>query len=349
MANIINKHILEYDSTKSIFGNFRLQMESANARPGELITTPIESFERHEEFLDWSWFHTFNTDFFNKGDKVLWVGSCIAEDFADGFESYTDNNVIRIGQGVNSFRSQEVYLRWLFDEEPVDFNSNPPWDGYKDSQYNLSKRDRQMMLLQLHNTNKVVLFTGTTELIHDSKTGLDMPMMPPMKFLDRDRHVIRRISYEENIQSLRNILQLLEKHLTKDVLFITTPFSQASQSWEGDLPPVPLTFEQKAHIKSALSIVSPHNYFPMYEMIYEYFPSFRDKGTHIHNDITVTFIEMLKIWYSDFDIPTTKKEFMTEFLRRRKSFVQRALESRALPRGDVPAAKVTLYQSVDYL
>jgi hypothetical protein len=201
----------------------------------------------------------------------------------------------------------------------------------------------------LHNTNKVVLFTGTTELIHDTKTGLDMPMMPPMMFLDRNRHIIRRISYEENIQSLRNILQILEKHLTKDVLFITTPFSQASQSWEGDLPPVPLTFEQKAHIKTALSVVSPHNYFPMYEMIYEYFPSFRDKGTHIHNDITVSFIEMLKIWYSDFDMPTTKKEFMKEFLRCRKSFVQRALESRALPKDHVPAAKVNLYESVDYL
>ena len=348
MANIINKHILEMDSTESVFGNFKLRMESANARPGKLITTPIESFERHEEFFDWEWFHTFNTDFFETGDKILWIGSCIAEDFADGFAKYTDNNVIRIGQGVNSFRSQELYLRWLVDDEPLNYSNNSLWEGYKDSLYNLSNRDRQMMLMQLQNTNKVVLFTGTTELLHDKHTGLDMPMMPPMQFLNRERHIIRRISYEENIQSLRNIVNLLEKHLTKNVLFITTPFSQASQSWEGDLPPIPLTFEQKAHIKSAVSIVAPDNYFPMYEMIYEYFPSFRDKGTHIHNDIIYQFVDMLALWYSNFNTVYTKKEFMKEFCTVRKSFVQRALESRALPKDHVPAARETKYESVDY-
>lgn len=344
MADIINRDPIEMAQTKSIFGNFNLTMEVANTRPGELITAPIESFERHETFFDWEWFNAFNTDFFEPSDNLLWIGSCIAEDFGNIFDQYTNSNkVIRLGQGVNCFRSQEVFLRWLFDDEPFDLVNNPPWEGFKEKEYYISKRDREMMRLQIANCNKVVLFTGTTELLYDSHTGLDLHRMPPTKYLDWNRHKIRRCTYEENVTALRNVIALLEKHLAKDILFITTPFGAPSQSWEGDQPPLPLTAIGKATIRSAINEVRPLDYFPMYEMIYEYIPMFRDKGQHIHYDVTKTFVEMLAIWYGNFPNTQTKKEFMQEFGRLRKSFVLRQLESRAMPKEDVAPAQSSPY------
>lgn len=339
MADIINRDPIEMAQTKSVFGNFNLTMEVANTRPGELITAPIESFERHETFFDYEWFNSFDTDFFKQGDNVLWIGSCITQDFGEGFDLLTNNNIIRLGQGVNCFRSQEVFLRWLFDDEPFDLVNNPPWEGFKEKEYYISKRDREMMRLKIANTDKVVLFTGTTELLYDSHTGIDLHRMPPVDKLDWNRHKIRRCTYQENVQALKNVSALIKKHLTKDILFITTPFGFPSQSWEGDHPPLPLTFISKAHIRTAIDEVCPQNYFPMYEMIYEYVPMFRDKGQHIHNDVIRSFIEMLAIWYGDFPSNRSKKEFMADFGIMRKSFVQRQLESRAMPKDHIPAAK----------
>lgn len=338
MANIINKDQIEMAETKSVFGNFNLRMEVANARPGELITGPVESFERHETFFDWEWFHSFNTNFFELNDNVLWIGSCITQDFGQGFDSYTNNNIIRLGQGVNCFRSLEVYLRWLFDDQPVDLVNNPPWENFKEKDCNLSRRDREMMRLKIAHTNKVVLFTGTTELVYDSHTGLDLHRMPPIDKLDWDRHKIRRCSYQENVDALRNVVSLLENNLTNNILLVTTPFSAPSQSWEGDHPPLPLTFISKSHIRCAIDEVRPLDYFPMYEMVYEYLPMFRDKGNHIHNNIIQMFIEMLAIWYGNFPSSRSKKDFMKDFGVLRKSFTQRQLESRALPKQHVDAA-----------
>ena len=70
------------------------------------------------------------------------------------------------------------------------------------------------------------------------------------------------------------------------------------------------------------------NYFPLYELIQEYFTDYRDKGLHIHNDIIQVLIEVLGVWYGNFETTRTKSEVMKDFQILRKAFVQRALENK---------------------
>lgn len=349
MENRINKHITESGETKSIFGNFSVQMESGNARAGELITYPIDAFEKMETFFEWEWFHSFSTNFFNKGDNVFWIGSCISEDFAAYFQdnNLTHNRVLRLSQGLNSARGLEVYLRWLFDDEHVPLGDNPPWEGYKDKQCALSPRDREMIRAQLTNIHKVVIFTGTVDVAHDSVTGQDLYQFPPNQYYDKTRHIVRRLGIVETVQCYQNIVNLIKKHLGTEPLFLIPPYHHSSQSFEGDLPPLPLTYMSKSVMRSALHEVCPTMYFPFNEMVSEYFVRYTDKGLHIHGEITNLMTRILATWYGDFDNnPDSRKDVVDRFNYLRKKFLVGALQNRALPAEHIDPPQKTKYTQV---
>lgn len=349
MANRINNHILQNGSTASVFGNFSIEMEAGNSRPGRLITHPIDRFEKMHSFFEWEWFHSFNTDFFEQNDTVLWIGSCIAEDFADHFDNnnYTTNKVIRLSQGVNSFRGLEVYLRWLFDDGHDDLLDTPPWEGYKEKQFSLSKRDREMIRTQMEGINKVVIFTGSIDVVVDLHTGKDLYQFPPNEYWDKQRHIVRRLSYEENKQSLQCIIDLINKHTNTELMFVMTPYGHASQSFEGDLPPLPLTTLAKSMIRSAINELAPTQYFPMYDLIIEYFTRYKDKGLHIHNRISELMMRILANWYGNFDQKENRQDIMDAFNRERKVFLVGALTNKALPNDDVEAPVKNSYTLID--
>lgn len=339
---IINNHIQEMGATESVFGNFKIPMEVANARPGKLITTSTPGFEKSKEFFNYEWFHSFNTDFFEQGDNVLWVGSCIVQDFAKTFEmkTWTTNRVFRYGQGIFNMKTLAMHLKWLFEEDSLT-EKGDIWLGYNPKQFNLGKRDRGFLLERMLDFNKVVLFSGTTDIYHDKVTGQDLFAAPPKAYLDPERHIIRRLSHAEVAESQKEVLRLIHKYICKDVLFILSPFGFASQSWPTDHPPLVLSMVAKASIRIAVEETDPKNYFPLHEMIQEYFIDFRDKGLHIHNNIVQIFIEILGTWFGNFDIVRSKQEVMTDFQEVRKGFVQRALENKSLPKHDVDTPQST--------
>ena len=90
------------------------------------------------------------------------------------------------------------------------------------------------------------------------------------------------------------------------------------------------------------------NYFPLYEMIQEYFTEYRDKGLHIHNDIVQIMIEILGTWYGNFKHARTKSEVMADFQVIRKAFVQRALVNKSLPNEEVYMPKTTRSKDVPF-
>jgi len=339
---IINDHILEMGATESVFGNFKIPMEVANARPGKLITTSTPGFEKHHEFFNYEWFHSFNTDFFEQDDTVLWVGSCIVQDFAKIFEMkhWTTNRVFRYGQGIFNMKTLAMHLKWLFEEASLT-EKGDIWPDYTPKQFNLSKRHRGFLLEKMIDFNKVVLFSGTTDIYHDTVTGQDLFAAPPKAYLDPNRHIIRRLSHAEVVESHKEVLRLIHKYICKDVLFILSPFGFASQSWPSDHPPMALSMVAKASIRVAVEETDPANYFPLYEMIQEYFTDYRDKGLHIHNDIIQIFIEILGTWFGNFVNKRSKKEVMHDFQHIRKGFVQRALANKSLPKYEVDTPQST--------
>jgi|TARA_R110000803_G_scaffold209479_1_gene279185 hypothetical protein len=345
---IINDHILEMGATESVFGNFKIPMEVANARAGKLITTSTPGFERSSKFFDFEWFDSFNTDFFSRDDTVLWAGSCIVQDFASLFEKkgWTTNRVLRYGQGVFNMKTLAMNLRWLFENESL--YEDDIWEDYNPKQFKLGKRDRAFLQEKMLDFNKVVLFSGTTDIYHDKVTGKDLHAAPPLAYLDPERHIVRRLSHQEVFDSHKEVLELIHKHICKDVLFILSPFGFASQSWSGDHPPLPLSMVAKASIRVAVEETMQQNYFPMYEMIQEYFTEYRDKGLHIHNDIIQIMIEVLGTWYGDFKHARTKSEVMADFQVIRKAFVQRALVNKSLPKEEVYTPKTTRSKDVPF-
>ena len=198
------------------------------------------------------------------------------------------------------------------------------------------------------NFNKMVLFSGTTDIYHDKVTGLDLHAAPPLKYLDPERHVIRRMSHDEVLQSHKEVLELIHKHICKDVLFILSPFGFASQSFPEDHPPMALSFVAKSSIRVAVEETMRENYFPLYELIQEYFTDYRDKGLHIHNDIIQVLIEVLGVWYGNFETTRTKSEVMKDFQILRKAFVQRALENKSLPKEEVYTPETTRSKDVPF-
>lgn len=345
---IINDHILEMSATESMFGNFKIPMEVANARPGKLITTSTPGFEKSKEFFNYEWFHSFNTDFFEQGDTVLWAGSCIVQDFASIFEKkmWTINRVFRYGQGVFNMKTLAMNLRWLFEDG--DMYEQQIWEEYSPKQFKISKRDKEFLKLKMLDFNKMVLFSGTTDIYHDKATGQDLHAAPPLKYLDPERHVIRRMSHDEVLQSHKEVLELIHKHICKDVLFILSPFGFASQSFPEDHPPLALSFVAKSSIRVAVEETMRENYFPLYELIQEYFTDYRDKGLHIHNDIIQVLIEVLGVWYGNFETTRTKSEVMKDFQILRKAFVQRALENKSLPKEEVYTPETTRSKDVPF-
>lgn len=345
---IINDHILEMSSTQSMFGNFEIPMEVANARQGKLITTSTPGFEKSREFFNYEWFHSFNTDFFEQDDNVLWAGSCIVQDFASLFEKkgWTTNRVFRYGQGVFNMKTLAMHLRWLFEEDSL-YNEDI-WEGYNAKEFKLGKRDRGFLLEKMLNFDKVVLFSGTTDIYHDEVTGQDLHAAPILKYLDPTRHKVRRMSHNEVLQSHKEVLELVHKHICKDVLFILSPFGFASQSFENDHPPLALSLVAKSSIRIAVEETMRENYFPLYEMIQEYFTEYRDKGLHIHNDIIQAMIEILGTWYGNFRDARTKSEVMKDFQVTRKAFVQRALLNKSLPKEEVYMPETTRSKDVPF-
>lgn len=345
---IINEHILEMGATESIFGNFKIPMEVANARQGKLITTSTPGFEKSKEFFNYEWFHSFNTDFFQQGDTVLWAGSCIVQDFATIFEKkmWTINRVFRYGQGVFNMKTLAMNLRWLFEDDPI--YKDDIWEGYSPKVFKLSKRDRGFLLEKMLDFNKMVLFSGTTDIYYDKVTGQDLHAAPPLAHLDPARHKIRRMSHDEVLQSHKEVLELIHKYICKDVLFILSPFGFASQSFENDHPPLPLSFVAKSSIRIAVEETMQQNYFPLYEIIQEYFTDYRDKGLHIHNDIIQVMIEVLGVWYGNFEVAKTKPELMKDFQILRKAFVQRALVNKSLPKEEVYMPETTRSKDVPF-
>ena len=172
---ILNPTPLEINRTKSKYGNFSIPAENANTRSGEQVTVSVPGYEQREGFLDTQWFSPFKKDFIQDGDNVLWIGSCIVEDFADRIDlAGTINNfILRFGQGSYSFKSLLIYLRWLFEDyNPQDFEL--PWEGYKDKQFFLSKRERERIKLEIENVNKIVIFTGVLDICYDSISQQDL-------------------------------------------------------------------------------------------------------------------------------------------------------------------------------
>ena len=87
---------------------------------------------------------------------------------------------------------------------------------------------------------------------------------------------------------------------------------------------------------------------PLYELIQEYFTDYRDKGLHIHNDIIQVLIEVLGVWYGNFETTRTKSEVMKDFQILRKAFVQRALENKSLPKEEVYTPETTRSKDVPF-
>ena len=344
---IINDHILEMGGTQSMFGNFRIPMEVANARPGKLITTSTPGFEKSKEFFNYEWFYSFNTDFFKQDDTVLWVGSCIVQDFASLFEKkgWTINKVFRYGQGISNMKTFAMHLRWLFEDNDL---YGDIWPEYNPKQFKLGKRDRAFLKEKMLDFNKVVLFSGTTDIYYDEVTGQDLHAAPPLKYLDPERHKIRRMSHSEVVESHKELLELVHKYICKDVLFVLSPFGFASQSFPDDHPPLALSFVAKSSIRIAIEETMREDYFPLYEVIQEYFTDYRDKGLHIHNDIIQVMIEVLGVWYGDFEHARTKAEIMESFQILRKAFVQRALENKSLPKEEVYTPVTTRSKDVPF-
>ena len=336
---VLNPTPIEINRTRSTYGNFSIPSENANARAGEQVTVSVPGYEQRDGYFETQWFAPFKRDFIQDGDNVLWIGSCIVEDFARRLDhgGTLNSSVLRFGQGAYSFKSLQLYLQWLFEDyTPQDLEH--PWEGYKDKQFFLSKRERELIKLGLQNINKVVVFTGVLDVCYDVKTGIDMYTKPPMDYLDDNRHKFRRLSIQENISSLNECVRLIQTYICEDFRLITTPFKRASSSWEGDFPPLLLTQLEKALVRSTVNECYPEHYFPMMELIVEHFPGYTDTIVHIHPEIVQLFIEMFAMWYCNLEeFQVGKKDFMKKYNSLRKAFTLRYLNTKSFPKGDVKA------------
>ncbi len=334
---ILNPTPLEINRTKSKYGNFSIPAENANTRSGEQVTVSVPGYEQREGYLDTQWFSPFKKDFIQDGDNVLWIGSCIVEDFARRMDQAgtIDSFVLRFGQGSYSFKSLLLYLRWLFEDfSPQELDQ--PWEGYKDKQFYLSKRDRERIKLQIANVNKIVIFTGVLDICYDSISQQDLYTKPPLDYLDDDRHKYRRLSLQENIESLNEVIKILQTHVCEDFRITTTPFKRASSSWEGDYPPLLLTHLEKALIRSTINECCPEHYFPMLELITEHFPGYSETIVHVHPEIIQVFIEIFCIWFCNIEsFAVGKKDFMKKYNALRKAFTIRYLNTKSFPKGEV--------------
>ena len=150
----------------------------------------VPGYEQREGYLDTQWFSPFKKDFIQDGDNVLWIGSCIVEDFARRMDQAgtIDSFVLRFGQGSYSFKSLLLYLRWLFEDFSPRIRST-----WKDTKINnfIVQRDRERIKLQIANVNKIVIFTGVLDICYDSIFNKTCTLN--LDYLDDDRHKYRRL------------------------------------------------------------------------------------------------------------------------------------------------------------
>ena len=269
--------------------NIKKQFEISQFKGHGLQALPVAKLENNPDFLDKHYFNNLKTNWYSQSDTTLWIGSCMAEDFALVFRDEAYNKInysLRLGHGINSFVAQKRFLEWIFLEKDYE----PCWENFDTDSLGISANTRtEIKSFISSGIDSLFCNVGSQYVMHDLLTGQDIHIPVPEKYFDPDRHIHRKISLTEMIESFRAVDAMLKEHISDNVMYATTPFYQ-SHSYDNDLTPIVDGELGKSSICSVFYECAVPNYFPAREIMSELI-AFNKEYNYVH--VRFKVMEML--------------------------------------------------------
>lgn len=244
------------------------------------------------------------TPIFDNDDKVVTMGSC----FADRLRKWLNANgkgstYINVPEGLNNSFAVRQWLEWVITgDRSTDaywYDNDPELGAYKWE----PTQEREKLLNHFKDVKGIVVTFGLGEVWRDIKTNNVFWRGVPSNEYDSSKHKCETTTVQENVDNMKQIVDLVKSHLGDDKVVIFT------------LSPVPLnaTFTDRPTMigdcvsKSILRVSldqffnkNKHNnvyYWPSFEMVrwvgaHTDIPTLYEDNTtrHVNNNIVKIII-----------------------------------------------------------
>ena len=234
----------------------------------------------------------------DKTTAITAFGSCfashitrylIARGYAvQGQDLRLSSHLVRFGEGiVNSFAMLQQF-EWALEDKPV---SSGLWYSEDKEIVEVQPEVQANTRSLIRNTEVFIITLGLSEIWYDKLTGEAFWRAIPREFFDPDRHGFRVSTVSENLDNLRRVCDLVEKHRPGAKVIFT-------------LSPVPLmaTFRpvscitassvSKAILRVAIDELMRERegqgvfYFPSYEIVTDFcVDAFKDDNRHPKDEV----------------------------------------------------------------
>lgn len=216
--------------------------------------------------------------------RVTTFGSCFAEHIGRWLSDRHFNvlsrdagsraHIVRMGEGmVNSFALVEQF-RWALEgrRQEGDF-----WHGYEAESFGYDEDTRRETEALLRSTDIFVLTFGLSEIWYDAETGGVFWRAVPSRIYDPSRHKFRVASFAENKANIREIYDLIRRHVPgARILFTMSPIPLVATF--RPVSCITANSASKALLRAALDEVYREvetdgvlHYWPSYEIILDVF------------------------------------------------------------------------------
>ena len=248
--------------------------------------------------------------FIERTTPITAFGSCFAHHVSNYLHSKRynvlgrgldlDAHIIRFGEGiVNTFAILQQ-LEWALNDKtmPEDlwFSKDKEIAGVSED---IQRETKEILL----NTNVFIFTLGLSEVWFDNQSGEALWRAVPLHLFDPERHVFRQTTVSENVDNIRQIIQVVKSNKPNAKIIFT-------------LSPVPLiaTFRpipcpvanavSKATLRCAIDEVlrtdEPEDvfYFPSYEIVTSAGANaFKDDNHHVRPDVVQRIMQYFELYF----------------------------------------------------
>lgn len=297
--------VVEQEDGRKCFNGSWYRGENTNFYPSKKVL-------RGPDAVDTYYFKGLTPEkpFIDQSTPITAFGSCFAYHVSNFLHSKQYNvlghtleigaHIIRFGEGiVNTFAILQQ-LEWALKDKPMPEGLWFSKDKEIASVSEEVKRETKEILL---NTDVFIFTLGLSEVWFDNQSGEALWRAVPLQLFDPERHVFRQTTVSENVENIRQIIQVIKS--TKPnakIVFTLSPIPLIAT-----FRPIPCPVANavsKATLRSAidevLRIDEPENvfYFPSYEIVTSAGAhAFKEDNHHVRPEIVNRIMQYFERYF----------------------------------------------------